>query len=180
MLNIALVLLVSFRSFRGVLLPLLTAALAIVWTIGGMALLGFKMTMVTNNIPILLLAVGSAYTIHVVNKINQVSEMNYRKAILVALKYIFLPVLLAALTTAVGFTSFVFEAYLSIIKDFGLFTAIGTLFSALLALFFAPALLYVISPGNKKRIEAHLKKRKSLLTDRFLSPLRHLLFDHPF
>jgi len=68
---IAFILLLSFRSARGVIMPLLTAIIAIVWTLGIMVLLGFELTMISNNIPIILLAVGSAYTIHVLNRINQ-------------------------------------------------------------------------------------------------------------
>lgn len=68
---IAFILLLSFRSARGVIMPLLTAVIAVVWTLGIMVLLGFELTMISNNIPIILLAVGSAYTIHVLNRINQ-------------------------------------------------------------------------------------------------------------
>jgi len=176
---IALVLFFSFHTLRGVILPLFTAGLAIVWTMGVMALLGFEMSMVTNNIPIILLAIGSAYTIHVINKINQVNEKNYRKAIVIALSYIFIPVFLASITTVVGFTSFVFEAYLTMIKDFGIFTALGTFLSALLALFFAPALLYIISPGRIKKKDYVASLRRSWLSEVFLTPLQNLLFRHP-
>lgn len=176
---ITLVLIVNFRTFRGVLLPLLASAIAISWTIGLMALLGFEMTMVTNNIPIILLAVGSAYTIHVINKVNQLRERYYHKAIITAIAYIFIPVLLTALTTIAGFISFVFEAYLGMIKDFGIFTAIGTFFSALLALFFVPALLYMISPKKVKRSNYEESGRSSVFLERMLTPLRELLLKHP-
>jgi len=176
---IALVLFISFRTFRGVILPLFTAGLAIVWTLGIMAVLDFEMSMVTNNIPIILLAIGSAYSIHVINKINQVKEKDYRKAIVIALTYLFIPVFLASITTVVGFTSFVFEAYLTMIKDFGIFTALGTFLSALLALFFAPALLYIISPGRIKKKDYDANLRRSRLSENFLIPLQNLLFKHP-
>jgi hypothetical protein len=176
---IAFVLFFSFRSFRGVFLPLITAAVAIVWTLGIMVLGGYKMTMVTNNIPILLLAIGSAYTIHVINKINQAMEKDFKKAILSALTYIFIPVTLAALTTIVGFISFIFEAYLTMIKDFGIFTAVGTLISALLALFFAPAVIYAFSSGKARKKQDHTAQRKSLLSIYVLLPLKNLLFKHP-
>jgi len=175
---IAIILFFSFRSLRGVILPLLSAAIAIIWTLGIMALTGYKMTMVTNNIPILLLAVGSAYTIHVINKINLVRESNPRKAIITALAYIFVPVTLAAITTMVGFISFIFGAYLSMIKDFGVFTAVGTLLSALLALFFVPAVIYAFSLKRKSK-KHNTVQRKSLLSTYLLLPLKNLLFKHP-
>jgi len=176
---IAVVLFFSFRSYRGVLLPLVTAAIAIVWTLGIMVLGGYKMTMVTNNIPILLLAIGSAYTIHVINKINLSLETDFKKAIISALAYIFIPIVLASLTTIVGFISFVFGSYLSMIKDFGIFTALGTFISAILALFFAPAVIYAFSWKKKKKKQYEMNERKSLLSTYLLFPLKNLLFKHP-
>jgi len=176
---IAVVLFFSFRSFRGVLLPLVTAAIAIIWTLGIMVLGGYKMTMVTNNIPILLLAIGSAYTIHVINKINQAMEKDFKKAILSALSYIFIPVTLAALTTIVGFISFVFEAYLTMIRDFGIFTAVGTCISAILALFFAPAAIYAFSSNARKKTLHTDGNKPTLLSTYVLFPLKSLLFKHP-
>ncbi|MCD6091040.1 MAG: MMPL family transporter, partial [Bacteroidales bacterium] len=41
---IAFILLLSFRSARGVIMPLLTAVIAVVWTLGIMVLLGFELT----------------------------------------------------------------------------------------------------------------------------------------
>ncbi len=176
---IALILAINFRTVRGVLLPLLSATIAIVWTMGLMVLWGFEMTMVTNNIPLLLLAIGSAYTIHVINKINQVKEKDFRKAIVIGMSYIFVPVALTALTTIVGFISFVFEVYLTMIRDFGIFTALGTLFSAILALFFTPAIMYALTPNKRKNAEHKEAYRKSALSTYILEPLVSLLFKHP-
>ncbi len=176
---IALILFLSFRSVRGVILPMTTAAIAIIWTIGIMALTGFQMSMISNNIPIILLAVGSAYTIHVVNRVNLERATDTHNTITKALVYIFIPVMLASLTTMVGFISFIFGSYLTMIREFGIFTAIGTFFSALLALTFVPALIYVLPP-NKKAIERQRRRnKKSFLTDYVLAPLKRLLYIHP-
>ena len=173
---IAVVLFFGFHSVRGVILPLLTATIAIVWTVGTMVILGYEMSMISNNMPIIILAVGSAYTIHVLNKINQIKEKDPRKAIIEALTYIIIPVILAALTTAIGFLSFVFGAYLEMIMAFGMFTALGTLFACLLSLFLAPALVSFVS---KNKINNNQKTRKSYLSDKVLAPLHNLLFKHP-
>jgi len=151
---IALILALFFKTIRGVLLPLLTVAIAIVWTLGIMALTGYKMSMISNNIPIILLAVGSAYTIHVLNRINQMRDLDRRKALLKALIYIFIPVLLAAITTAIGFMSFIFGAYLEMIRDFGIFTSLGTFFAAALSLFFIPALIAALSFPSRENAQS--------------------------
>jgi hypothetical protein len=176
---IALILYLSFHSKRGVFIPLVTAAIAIIWTIGIMALLGFKMSMISNNIPILLLAVGSAYSIHVLNRMNQVAGQDRKEILVTALGHIFVPVVLAAVTTMVGFMSFIFGSYLTIIRDFGIFTSLGTLFSVLLSLIFVPALVSLMRV-NKTRMDASGKKPKaSILSDYILAPLNGLLFKHP-
>jgi len=175
---IAFILFIGFRSARGVILPLLVAAIAIVWTIGLMAVLKYDMTMVSNTIPIILFAVGSAYTIHVLNRINLCTEKDRKKALVKALAYVIVPVILAALTTVVGFLSFIFGAYMIMIKDFGIFTATGTFFALLLSVFFVPAIIAALSM-NKKEEKVKEKLNKSFISDKILAPLVKSLFKHP-
>jgi len=176
---IAFILFLGFRSVRGVLLPLLTAVIAIIWTLGIMALSGYEMSMISNNIPIILLAIGSAYTIHVLNRINQCQEKDPEKKLRLALSYIIVPVILAALTTMIGFISFVFGAYLNMIRDFGIFTALGTFFTAILSIFFVPAIISALYRNSKDPAKQNKKYKKSILSDNVLAPLKKLLFSHP-
>ena len=176
---IAFVLLLSFRSASGVILPLLTAGLAVVWTLGIMVLAGYELTMISNEIPIILLAVGSAYTIHVLNRINQTRDGVNNKVVINALSYIILPVFLAAVTTAVGFISFIFGSYLTMIRDFGIFTALGIAFSFILSITVVPAIISIIPANKKKDNEKSGLEKKSLLSDKALKPLVSLLFKHP-
>jgi len=175
---IAIILLLSFKSFRGVLLPLLTAGLAVVWTIGIMAVTGYEMAIISNIIPVVLLAVGSAYTIHVINSINHIKLADRKQALVQALRYILVPVILAAVTTAIGFVSFVFGAYLTMIKDFGIFTAVGTLIALILSLFFVPALISGLSMYSKKTVIEN-EEKQTILTHKILLPLVKFLFKHP-
>ncbi len=176
---IIVILFLGFRSARGVILPLLATTLAILWTIGIMAWGGFEMSMISSDIPVILLAVCTAYTIHVINKINQEREKDWKRATLKGLQYIIFPVLLVALTTAIGFLSFVVDTYLRMIRDFGIFTAIGTVFAFVLSIVFVPAIISLLPPSVKtyKGVENRIKK--SYLSDHFLSPLHSILFKHP-
>jgi predicted RND superfamily exporter protein len=176
---IALILYFGLRSLRGVIMPLVTAALATVWSLGIMSLLGYQMSMVSNNIPIILLAVGSAYTIHVLNRIKLEREKELKKAIVRALRYIIIPVILASLTTIIGFLSFVFGAYLNMIRDFGIFTALGTAIAALLSIFFVPAIISLMPPRKKSRFHPDMKNRQNFLTKRILIPIKNLIYLRP-
>ena len=173
---IAFILFLSFRSISGVLLPLLIAVISIVWSLGSMAFLGIKMSMISNNIPIILLAIGSAYTIHVINRINKVSQSKKTDVISTALAFVLIPLILAALTTIIGFVSFIFGAYLSMIVNFGIFTALGTLFASLLSIFFVPSILEAVHYKSKKTIK---QSENSFLTNYFLKPINALLIKKP-
>ena len=173
---IAFILFLSFRSISGVLLPLLIAVISIVWSLGTMAFLGIKMSMISNNIPIILLAIGSAYTIHVINRINKVSQTKESDVISTALAFVLIPLILAALTTIIGFVSFLFGAYLNMIVDFGIFTALGTLFASLLSIFFVPSVLEAVNYKSKKTIQ---QSERSFLKNYFLKPITVLLIKKP-
>ena len=174
---IAIILFFSFRSISGVLLPLITAVISIIWTLGAMSLLGYSMSMISNNIPIILLAVGSAYTIHVVNRINTMKVSGESNVISTALNYVMVPVFLAAITTIIGFVSFIFGAYLEMIVEFGIFTAFGTLVACVLSIFFVPAVLQIFS--KRKRTHDAKPTENTFLSRYFLIPIKNGLFKSP-
>ncbi len=178
---IAAILFFSFRSGRGVVLPLLTAGIAVVWTLGTMAVMGYEMTVISNNIPIILFAVGSAYTIHVINNINHTFITDRKQALIKSLTYIIIPVFLAAATTIIGFLSFVFGAYLTMVKDFGIFTAMGTFFALILSVFFVPALIAAFSIYNHRTTGGSGLKAgtQNFISEKILKPILRLLFHHP-
>jgi len=174
---IAIILFFSFRSVSGVLLPLITAVIAIIWSLGIMSLLGFSMSMISNNIPIILLAVGSAYTIHVVNRINALKATNTENVVSTALNYVMVPVFLAAVTTVIGFVSFIFGAYLEMIVEFGIFTAFGTFVACLISIFFVPAVIQIFPKSKKSRKTVVVKN--TFITNYILIPLKKGLFKNP-
>ncbi|MBN1182604.1 MAG: RND family transporter [Bacteroidales bacterium] len=175
---IAVILLISFKSLRGMLLPLITAGITVIWTLGLMAVFKIEISIITNTMPVVLLAVGSAYAIHVLNSVNLNFLEDRKQALIKALAYTLVPVLLAALTTAIGFVSFIFGAYLTMIKDFGICTAIGILIALLLSIFFVPALISALSMYRKKMVTDKPEK-KNILTHSILEPLTKMLFRHP-
>ncbi len=174
---IALVLFISFYSLSAVILPLLTAGLAVIWTMGIMSLFGYELTLISNTIPVVLLAIGSAYTIHVLNSLNNNNIKDKREDISKSLSYILLPVIISAITTAVGFISFIFGSYLTMIKDFGIFTALGTTIALLLSIIFVPAIVSIF-PQKKRGLNERPYKRDSL-RGLLLDSLALLVFKHP-
>lgn len=157
---ILLCLYLSFKSFRGVLLPILAVSMGIVWTMGLMSLFKVELTPISNALPVVLFAVGSAYGIHVINKIKSTVTLNERKTeqLTKAMSEISPAVAYAGVTTFVGFMSFIFSTYLHIVSDFGIFAAFGVLFILILSITFIPAFLSFFPVKQAKSTDAKVKK----------------------
>ncbi len=172
---IILILFLGFRSWRGVILPVLTVMISIIWTIGLMTWLGVKLTLISDAIPIILFALGSAYSIHVLNRINQTADKDRVKALVQSIAYIIIPIFLAFITTAMGFVSFIFGSYLTMIKEFGIFTAVGITIAFLLSVTFTPSLIALVK-SNKND---NTKTEKNQIASKFLKPLSEKVMLHP-
>jgi len=150
---ITIVLYVTFRSPRGVFLPLLVVALSITWTVGLMALTGIPFTMVSFILPVILAAVGSAYSIHVLNQYYELTErgLSEKETIVETVSAMYSPVTMTGLTTGAGFLSLV-SAFLIPERQFGIFAAVGVMFAVGLSLTLVPAILVLLPFQRKKKL----------------------------
>ena len=150
---VTLVLYLFFRRISGVILPLLTVVVSTIWTLGLMVLLNVPLTIVSTVIPVLLVAVGSAYGIHLINHYyhdrteahgnggdSTMDHESHRELVLDVVRKIGKPVLLAGLTTFVGFGALVTSS-IGPMRSFGIFTAVGVLVAVIVALLLIPAIL---------------------------------------
>ncbi|MEA2005660.1 MAG: efflux RND transporter permease subunit [Acidobacteriota bacterium] len=137
---IMMILYFSFRHLNGVVFPLAVVGIATIWMFGLMGLFNISMNIITPALPVLLIALGSAYGIHVVNSIYNEGHKNVLvlSDIQEATKTISMPVILAAATTVAGFISFL-TAKLKLIEEFGIFSAFGIAFAAVISLTLIPA-----------------------------------------
>jgi predicted RND superfamily exporter protein len=149
---VLVVLFFSFRRLSAVLLPVITVAAAAIWTMGAMPLLGIKLTVISTVLPVILVAVGSAYGIHVVTHYQDdirykpgISREEHWILVLGILRKIGKAVFLAAFTTFVGFGSFCFTSVLPI-REFGYFSSFGVIASFLIAVTLIPALILLRGP----------------------------------
>lgn len=136
---LALVLFASFRDWRG-LLPLAAVLIVLVWTFGVVGMMRQPLSLVLIVLPPMLVAVGSAYSIHVVNRWRAERRAGTAGAAGRSVGGVGLPVFLAMATTVVGFGSNVVMR-IAAIRWFGVFSALGVLLSFMLALTFVPAVL---------------------------------------
>ncbi|MEO0091247.1 MAG: MMPL family transporter [candidate division WOR-3 bacterium] len=145
---IGLILFLSFRNVVGVILPLVTVLISILTTLGIMSILRIPITIISNIIPVIIFTVGSAYSVHIINRFYQETTTN--EALPSAfLNDVSISVILAGITTIAGFISFVFGSYLIMVKEFGIFSSLGIFVSLLVSLTFVPACLFIFASQQK-------------------------------
>ncbi len=148
------VLFLSFRRIGGIVLPMLSVLVSSLWSIGAMALLDVKLSIMSTVLPVILVAVGSAYGIHVVSHYydetagdGDLSREEHERTVRAVMRKISRPVLLAALTTLSGFVSLCFTPVVPI-AEFGAFASFGVLVAFILSVTLIPALLLLRGPAR--------------------------------
>lgn len=150
---IIIVLYLSFNSLRGVALPLVTVVLSAIWEMGTMGWLGAPFTPFSFIAPVVLMAVGTAYGIHVLNKYYEEAHQGGRsrtEIVVATVTAMLSPTAMAALTTVAGFFALL-SSTLWPQRDFGIYTGIGVLYAGFLALTLIPAILALMPLPRRER-----------------------------
>ncbi len=150
---VILVLAVGFRRVGGVILPLVSVIIASIWTVGSMGIFHKDFSIISNLMPVILIAVGSAYGIHVITRFYEDHDIDS------TIKHVALPVILAALTTIAGFLSFLSSGLVPV-KEFGVFSSIGVLSSLFISLTFIPAIIFLTHRRGKAHYVSFQTSRK--------------------
>jgi predicted RND superfamily exporter protein len=154
LLLVAALLWIIFRNIPITIVVLGTVVSALIWTIGLMGWLQVPLSMMTMVVPVFLIAVGTAYCMHVVSTYLACSQHTNSptQAVIAAYQRVLLPTILAIATTAIGLTSLLVNR-IQAIHEFALLSCFG-IFSLLVILLtaFPAALLLVSQPKPHKAI----------------------------
>ena len=163
---LALVLFQAFRSRQGLVLPLLTGILAVIWGVGTMGATGVPMDVFNATTPILILAVATGHAVQMLKRYYEeyarlhldapamAPDETNRQAVLAALCRVGPVMVVACSVACLGFASLVvFDV--STVRTFGIFTAIGILATLVLELTFIPALRSMMKPPSSKELRAN-------------------------
>lgn len=149
-------LLIVFRRLAWVLLPLCATGATVTWTMFGMQALDKKVTVITANVPALLLVIGLAHSIHLVVRFRELlarfpGEDRWTRVGRLVRGLVW-PCLFTATTTAAGFASLYYAGSRPII-DFGFFMAAGVGLSFLFSFIFLPAGMLLLPETSEGRLE---------------------------
>lgn len=143
---VVLVLAVTFRSLREVLIALVPVAGGMVWTLGLMSLLGIPFNIINTLVTVFIAGLGIDYGIFFVQTwrgSKDAAEAERR------LTHAGSGVLVAALTTLFGFGSLALANHPALFSV-GVTTAIGVTSALLLTLFVVPTLLEMTAPRQQQ------------------------------
>ncbi len=151
---ITLVLFLLLRSAKSTFLTLLVVVLSSIWAFGAMATLNIPIYSVSTMIPVMLIAIGIAYGVHLYSHLFHYMEEHPGISKLDAgknmLQEMWKPVMMAAVTTMVGFISLL-TSQVYPVKYFGIFSAFGVLVAFLLSVLFIPAGIMILGLPKRKK-----------------------------
>lgn len=141
----------AFRTLQGLILPLVTALLAVVWGLGIMGASGVPMDAFNATTPILILAVAAGHAVQILKRYYEEYDRATQArpdapraasndiAIVESLSKVAPVMLTAGLVATLGFFSLItFDV--ATIRTFGIFTGLGIVSAMVIELTFIPAL----------------------------------------
>ncbi len=173
---IAVVLLLIFRSVRYALIPLSCVTLCLIWTFGLVSILQVPLSILTMIVPVFLIAVGTAYCLHILAEYRATATPSHRPVVAAAITFsqTTLPTLLAILTTLLGLGS-LFVNRIAAIREFALFSCIGMIAFLILVMTYLPVVLSLLPYTENASSE---KKDGSPILDRFMGWIIDLNLNH--
>jgi uncharacterized protein len=153
------VLFIFFRSFKAVFYPVLIVLTGVVWSMGLLSLLGFKITILSGMIPPLLIVIGIPNSIYMLNKFHHefVRHGNRVKALQRVIIKIGNATFLTNLTTAAGFATFIITKS-EILVEFGIVASLSIMSLFLLSLILIPIIFSFVKPPSSRHVR-HLEYR---------------------
>ncbi len=150
----ALILWFFFRSFPTLILSLSVVLVGVAWCLGILVLLGFKITMFVALLPPLIVVIGIANCIYLLNKYHEEykSHRNKIKALQRVIAKVGLAVFFTNLTTAVGFGVFVLTGS-KVLQEFGLVAFLSIMAVFLISVILIPVLFSFLPPPKSKHVK---------------------------
>ncbi|GAB3195001.1 MMPL family transporter [Pontibacter aydingkolensis] len=171
---------IFFRSLYAVLFPLLMISIVVVWVLGTLSLLGYKISLLTGLIPAILVVIGIPNSTYLLTRYHY----DYRKhgnkilALSRVISKIGVVNLVTNTTTAIGFVVFTFTQ-VAILYEFGVVAGINIFVTFIISIVLIPVVFSYLPPPTARQLR-HLnaKPLNKLLEfiDYIVHEKRHLVY----
>jgi predicted RND superfamily exporter protein len=170
----SIIILLFFRSLTTLLFSVLVVAVGVVWSFGILVLLGYKITMFIALLPPLIVVIGIANCIYLLNKYHDEyrNHGNKIKSLQRVVSKVGVAVFFTNLTTGIGFGVFVLTGS-TVLHEFGLTAFLSVMSVFIISLILIP-LIFSFLPPPKQRHTKHLESRKlENIIDRITQIVQH-------
>lgn len=173
----AIILFLFFRSVKVVIFAMTVIGVMVVWSMGTLALFGYKITLLTGLIPPIIVVIGIPNCIYLLNKYHQEYSVHHNKmkALSRIIRKIGLVTLITNFTTAIGFVVLAFTDIV-ILREFGIVAGINVFATFFVSIILIPAVFSLLPPPNTR----HLKHLDFPMQARFLNGLDLLVHRHKY
>ena len=154
-----LIMFAFFRSFKAVLFSMIIIGIVVIWTLGTLALLGFKITLLSGLIPPVIVTIGITNAIYLLNKyhLEFAKTKNKLDAIRVVVRKMGLATFLTNLTVAIGFLTLL-STDVIILREFGIVAGMNIMALFFVSLIMIPGIFSWLPIPTEKHLK-HLNFR---------------------
>lgn len=164
-----------FRSVSATFMSLLVVGMGVVWSLGTIVLLGYKITLLTAIIPPLVVVIGIPNCIYFLNKYHTAyREYNDKdKALITMVGRMGIVTLFCNIAAAIGFAVFALT-HSDLLKEFGAVAGINIMALFLISLIFIPSVLSYLPPPKEK----HTRYLDNAFLEKILLRIENWAFHH--
>jgi predicted RND superfamily exporter protein len=173
----ALILFAFFRSFNAVIFPMVVISVMIIWALGSLVLLGYKITLLTGLIPPIMVVIGIPNCIYLLNKYHQeyFKSNDQQHALTYIIQRIGFVTLITNFTTAIGFLVLSFTD-IAILTEFGVVAGLNIFATFIVSIILIPSIYSYLKPPSRR----HLKHMESRSLDKMLGGFDLLVHRHKY
>ena len=168
-----------FKKIVWIIIPLASCIFSVIFMIGLLGLLGWKVTVISSNFIALMLILTMAMNIHLSTRFLQLKNEfpNLQKIKLneMATKKMFLPILYTGLTTICAFLSLIFSGIRPVI-DFGWMMTFGLIVSILTTYTLLPSLINILNEKKIFGLQSETDSKFTIFLSNFTIKNKNLIF----
>jgi predicted RND superfamily exporter protein len=171
----------SFKSLQGMLLPMLTGILSVIWSLGLMGATGVHLDPLNTTTPILVMAVAAGHAIQILKRYYEEyarlrsegmeARAANREAVVASMVRVGPVMLVAGLIAILTFFSLVTTG-IPMVQHFGVFAGCGVLATLVLEMTVIPVVRATLRPPKQRQVE---REQRSGILDRFLTAVANNL-----
>ena len=154
---ITIVLFIAFRTWRGTVIPNVVVLGTVASALGVMAAFGIPFFVITNALPVVLIGIAVADSIHIFSQYYEEAAANPndspRDIVVRTMVHMWRPVTLTTFTTMAGFLGLSISAGMPPMQYFGLFAMLGVAVAWLFSLTVVPAILSLLKLHTSKNFQ---------------------------